>query len=473
MNTTVPVAVPSTNHHDIPVPVPATHAVPPTSSDAGNNGGEMMTDTELEKLDPNTVIGGIISVGEVRQLGKEFRMTTECFLPRTNDGSFWRQAPPTASELTSEPPKRVTPGATARENKHAQNLSIWRRLYTFLPERLHPLLRHSVFIGVFEYAGRCIRKHWTLTLRRALLPLVFEHIPLSVFTNTPLRVGNEAVKQLLFWPDLPTTHSLFPPFVYVDGLCDNRKLLLSELLMKVLRGLIKGQSSISPVADGPKIGRPKTSAEMWGLTKVDPGLLVLIITLVRFILSSDPEFARVGAVSGAPYADFYHETMDFLIIGRNTPTVKRIFATWNEIVFGRAPTVEPTSSDQRERPAGTEVADLLRELALENGTVGSSSSMPTAELAPPPVITIPSIPPPPRPSTISLTQASQITTTTSMGPPIVSFSHNVTATIILEAENEPEGGAPPVPAVPRARQKRKATPAARTCSTRSTAKNGP
>ncbi|TFK63769.1 hypothetical protein BDN72DRAFT_300841 [Pluteus cervinus] len=434
-----------------------------------------MTDSDLEKLDSDMVIGGIISVGGIRQLGKEFRMTTECFLPRSNEVDFWQQPAPTASELASEPPKRVAPGATAREKKHAQNICIWRRLYTFLPERVRPLLRHSLFISVFEYAGRCIRKHWTLTLRRAVLPLVFEHIPLSAFANTsaPLRVGNQAITQLLFWPDSPATHSLFPPFVYMDGLCDHRKLLLNELLMKILRGLIKGPSSIGP--DAPKMGRPKTSAEMWGLTDVNPGLMVLIITLVRFILSTDLEFARIGLTSGVPYADFYHETMDFLIIGRNTPTVKRIFATWNEIVFGRAPTIEPTSSDRRERPAGSEVADLLRELALENGTVGPSSPATTTMLAPFPDIITPSTSSHPRPSTISLTQASQITTRPSTGTvlPIVSFNHNITATIIPEAEDEPEGSAPaPVPAVPRPRQKRKATPAARTRATRSTSKNG-
>ncbi|KIM54204.1 hypothetical protein SCLCIDRAFT_90871, partial [Scleroderma citrinum Foug A] len=103
--------------------------------------------------------------------------------------------------------------------------------------------------------------------------------------------------------------------------------LLAELAKAVLfgKGALTGQKSS---------GR-KHNATKWEVTKVTPGLLAWVATILNFLLTNDQSFTYTGkgATTGILYTAMFYSYKKFLIMKWDSPFHKEVMRCINAFVF--------------------------------------------------------------------------------------------------------------------------------------------
>ncbi|KDQ51820.1 hypothetical protein JAAARDRAFT_94790, partial [Jaapia argillacea MUCL 33604] len=122
---------------------------------------------------------------------------------------------------------------------------------------------------------------------------------------------------------------IFAPILFPDLKKNKKTVFLNEALQKVLKVILFGPSSLNP---GPH-AKPKTYAQLWGVTEVTPGAIALATVLVRFIASPDKELTLVGAESHIPYRKDFNTYKKILITESDNKNIKRLFNQFNSFIF--------------------------------------------------------------------------------------------------------------------------------------------
>ncbi|KAF9642036.1 hypothetical protein BDM02DRAFT_3080219, partial [Thelephora ganbajun] len=128
---------------------------------------------------------------------------------------------------------------------------------------------------------------------------------------------------------------LLPLILFPDGSQNKRDVFLNPALVKVLKVILFGPSSL---ADSGMHSGPKPAGIKWKLCEVTPGAIALAAILVRFLLSPDEDFLQTGVNSGIKYIQSFKKYKEMLTEDPNSRVFKRIISEFNASLFGVAPT---------------------------------------------------------------------------------------------------------------------------------------
>ncbi|KAH8101337.1 hypothetical protein BXZ70DRAFT_906947 [Cristinia sonorae] len=146
-------------------------------------------------------------------------------------------------------------------------------LYEHIPPALHTIMSRPQFKHLFCAAGASWLFSETHKLR-CLGSIVFEleSVPPATFQRDFDRKSVPQLAGLLKWDPNSPSWPTFPPALYPDGKKNDRLLFVAPALLRLLKAMVNGSSSILATSKKPT---PKTNAVIWGMSEVTPGFVAL------------------------------------------------------------------------------------------------------------------------------------------------------------------------------------------------------
>ncbi|KAF7980014.1 hypothetical protein HWV62_40124 [Athelia sp. TMB] len=255
-------------------------------------------------------------VDAIRTLGKRFCVVG---FPWPEDHVF---------DLTPLPEEVLAANPLARfESEQSYERAAAGDLLAYVPEQYHDdMLKGVEFRRLFKHYANDQRSLSITALARDAGILFGK--PSSIFKDRKYkRSGDPDIDAYLRQPGEKKYHSMAPILFSDHRVEDEDTLFLSNLLVLALRLILFHQTELR--------GAPsmRTVGMMWRIKSVTPPMIAMAAIMLRYIVSDDTEFKKVGAISKITYYKDFRTYQRWLVKNADTPHGEQIFTFFNTHVF--------------------------------------------------------------------------------------------------------------------------------------------